>query len=179
MFESGIKLEEDFITMPAIHKIISEDKTESLLTIYEGKFHQVKRMFEAAGNEVVYLKRISMGPLELDKSLPEGKCRPLTEEEIEKLKKQAVPEDQPAMETEVCTVEIKVLKKGAKGDTVRAMQTLLIGYGYKMESGGKTYGADGSFGGATDKALRAYQKDQGMGADGICGPKTWAALLGV
>ena len=91
MFESGIKLEEDFITMPAIHKIISEDKTESLLTIYEGKFHQVKRMFEAAGNEVVYLKRISMGPLELDKSLPEGKCRPLTEEEIEKLKKQAVP----------------------------------------------------------------------------------------
>ena len=76
---------------------------------------------------------------------------------------------------EVCTVELKVLKKGAKGNTVKAMQTLLIGYGYFC--GG--YGADGSFGPGTDSALRAYQKTKGLGVDGICGPKTWAKLLGV
>lgn len=85
-FEKGITLEEDFTTQPAIHKIISDDGFESLLTIYEGKFHQVKRMFEALGNEVVYLKRISMGSLTLDKLLAEGECRPLTGEELQNLK---------------------------------------------------------------------------------------------
>lgn len=74
----------------------------------------------------------------------------------------------------VCEVEVKVLKKGAKGDEVKAMQILLIGYGYSC--GEKA--ADGSFGGATDKALRAYQKAKGLSVDGSCGPKTWASLLG-
>lgn len=86
-------------------------------------------------------------------------------------------EDNKPMEEkeEVCTVEIKVLKKGAKGNEVRAMQTLLIGYGYSCGSSG----ADGSFGPATDKAVRAYQTAKGLGVDGSCGPKTWAKLLGV
>ena len=81
--------------------------------------------------------------------------------------------------TEVCTVEVKVLRKGASGDNVKAMQFLLIGYGYKMQNNGKTYGADGSFGAATDNAVRAFQKDNGLDGDGICGPKTWKKLLGV
>ena len=76
---------------------------------------------------------------------------------------------------DVCTLELKVLRKGSKGNTVKAMKTLLIGYGYFC--GG--YGADGDFGSGTDSALRAYQKAKGLGVDGICGPKTWAKLLGV
>lgn len=80
---------------------------------------------------------------------------------------------------EECSVNIEVLKKGAEGDTVKALQILLIGYGYKMENNGKTYGADGSFGAATDKALRAYQSANGLDPDGSVGPKTWAKLLGV
>ena len=75
----------------------------------------------------------------------------------------------------VCTVEIKVLKKGAKGADVKALQTLLIGYGHFC--GG--YGADGDFGSGTESALRAYQKTKGLSVDGVCGPKTWAKLLGV
>ena len=51
------------------------------MTIREGKFHQVKRMFEAVGREVLYLKRLSMGPLALDESLPKGDYRRLTAEE--------------------------------------------------------------------------------------------------
>lgn len=74
-----------------------------------------------------------------------------------------------------CTVNLKVLKKGAKGEAVKAMQMLLLGYGFPM---GK-YGADGSFGGATEKALKAFQKSRGLEQDGSCGPKTWAKLLGV
>lgn len=72
-------------------------------------------------------------------------------------------------------VKVSVLKKGAKGSQVKALQALLIGYGYSCGS----YGADGSFGGATDKAVRAYQKDNGLTVDGSVGPKTWAMLMGV
>ena len=71
-------------------------------------------------------------------------------------------------------MEIKVLKKGSKGNEVKAMQTLLIGYGYSCGSSG----ADGDFGSNTDKALRAYQKAKGLSVDGCCGPSTWAKLLG-
>lgn len=57
------------------------------LTVYEGRFHQVKRMFEAVGCRVIYLKRLSMGPLKLDEALPTGGFRPLKAEEIEELKR--------------------------------------------------------------------------------------------
>ena len=81
--------------------------------------------------------------------------------------------------TEVCTVEVNVLKKDAKGNQVKAMQTLLVGYGYEMTKGGKTYGVDGSFGTATENAVRAFQKANKLTVDGVCGPKTWAKLLGI
>ena len=87
--------------------------------------------------------------------------------------------DKPTTKTEVCTVEVKVLRKGASGDNVKAMQLLLIGYGYKMQNGGKTYGADGGFGAATYNAVTAFQKANGLSVDGICGPATWSKLLGV
>ena len=73
----------------------------------------------------------------------------------------------------VCNVELKVLKKGSKGNSVKALQTLLIGYGYSCGS----YGADGDFGSGTEKAVKAYQKAKGLGADGVVGANTWGALL--
>ncbi len=91
------------------------------------------------------------------------------------LKKKTVQVDKPKTNSEVCTVEVNVLKKGSKGNQVRAMQTLLIGYGHSCGSSG----ADGSFGGATDRALRKYQEAAGLSVDGSCGPKTWEKLLGV
>lgn len=84
-----------------------------------------------------------------------------------------------AEEPKPVTVNLPRLKKGAKSEQVKALQALLIGYGYKMENNGKTYGVDGSFGGATDKAVRAYQKDHGLAVDGSVGPATWGSLLGV
>ena len=62
-----------------------DEKDECTLTIYEGKFHEVKRIFSALGNEVVYLKRIAIGALVLDESLERGGCRELSEDEIELL----------------------------------------------------------------------------------------------
>lgn len=82
-------------------------------------------------------------------------------------------------DTEVCTVELKILKKGDKGDCVKAMQTLLLGCGFKMENNGKTYGADGSFGGATINGVKAFQKAKGLPQTGQCDGVTWAKLLGV
>ena len=72
--------------MPADVEILkSGDISESLITIREGKFHQIKRMFKSVGKEVIYLKRLSMGNIKLDESLEKGQCRKLTEEEIKKL----------------------------------------------------------------------------------------------
>lgn len=84
VLEEGVDLEE-FVTMPS--KIeTTNDPRKLYITIQEGKFHQVKRMFKAVGVEVTYLKRMSMGSLVLDKSLAPGKYRELTKEELNKLK---------------------------------------------------------------------------------------------
>lgn len=92
------------------------------------------------------------------------------------LKKIAKQEETEQTETvNTVSVNLLVLKRGDKGETVRAMQILLIGYGFPMEG----YGADGSFGGATERALKAYQAANGLEADGCCGPLTWAKLLGL
>lgn len=82
-FEEGVTLDDGYETMPAQLKILKSDEISEIeLTIHEGKFHQVKRMFESVGKKVVYLKRISMGKLELDESLALGEYRELSEEEI-------------------------------------------------------------------------------------------------
>ena len=82
-FKERVVLEDGFRCLPAELVILkSSDVSEIQLTIYEGKFHQVKRMFQAVGKEVIYLKRISMGRLDLDKSLMLGKSRELSEEEV-------------------------------------------------------------------------------------------------
>ena len=82
--EQGVDIGEDKITLPAKVKILEDKRIE--LTITEGKFHQVKRMLKAVDNEVVYLKRLTMGSLVLDEKLALGEYRCLTEEEVLKLK---------------------------------------------------------------------------------------------
>ncbi len=82
-FSEGIKLK-DFTTMPAKLERIGEK--EVYVSIHEGKFHQIKRMFASRGKEVVYLKRIKMGNIELDYGLSLGEYRLLTQEEIDFLK---------------------------------------------------------------------------------------------
>ncbi|OLS02808.1 pseudouridine synthase [Tissierella creatinophila] len=91
-FKNGIRLEDGYISLPAKLEIIKSDIISSdiiskvYLTIEEGKYHQVKRMFESLSMRVLYLKRISMGPLSLDESLDLGEYRELTNEEVFLLK---------------------------------------------------------------------------------------------
>lgn len=86
-FEKGIYIEENFTALPArLHICSSGEISEIEVEIFEGKFHQVKRMFEAVGKEVIYLKRLSMGSLKLDADLLPGAYRPLTEEELDNLR---------------------------------------------------------------------------------------------
>lgn len=87
-FKHGITLDDGYTCKEAILEIqkASEEGSEIVLTIQEGKFHQVKRMFEAVGKKVTYLKRIEFGTLPLDEDLEEGEYRELTEEEIAILK---------------------------------------------------------------------------------------------
>lgn len=88
---AGVDIGEEKNTLPAELKILRvllpENMSEIELTICEGKFHQVKRMMEAVGKKVVYLRRISMGPLILPEDLLPGMCRPLTEDELSGLLK--------------------------------------------------------------------------------------------
>lgn len=84
LLETGVDIGEKNVTLPAKIEII--DEKTLYITITEGKFHQIKRMFEAVNNKVIYLKRISMGNLALDDSLPKGHYRRLTIEEITYLK---------------------------------------------------------------------------------------------
>ncbi|MGN7388364.1 pseudouridine synthase [Sporosarcina sp. SAFN-015] len=86
-FAEGVTLDDGYFTKPGQLSILQSGETSEIeLTITEGKFHQVKRMFEAVGKRVVYLKRLSMGPLELDSSLYLGEYRELTDEEVAMLR---------------------------------------------------------------------------------------------
>lgn len=94
-FEKGLDIGDEKPTLPARLEPVSLQTPDSTplhpccqarITIHEGRFHQIKRMFHAVGCEVIYLKRLSMGPLILDEDLPEGSYRPLTAEEIELLR---------------------------------------------------------------------------------------------
>lgn len=90
-FAEGVTLDDGYEAKPGELKILKSGiRSDIELTITEGKFHQVKRMFEAVGKKVIYLKRISMGPLPLDETLELGEYRELTDEEVELLKEYQV-----------------------------------------------------------------------------------------
>ena len=93
LFAEGLDIGDEKKTLPAVLEIHREPRTQDettriRITIREGRFHQIKRMFEAVGCEVVYLCRLSMGSLKLDKNLKPGECRSLKEEEIKALKEE-------------------------------------------------------------------------------------------
>lgn len=88
LFLQGVDIGDEKLTMPADLEILSSaDVSEIKLTIREGRFHQVKRMFEAVGKKVLFLKRIEMGGLKLDESLNPGEYRKLTKDEINLLRR--------------------------------------------------------------------------------------------
>lgn len=82
-FKRGVTLDDGYVTKPGTLTILQSGKISDIeLTITEGKFHQVKRMFAAIGHKVIYLKRIRMGDLVLDPKLPVGSFRELNDEEL-------------------------------------------------------------------------------------------------
>lgn len=89
VFLKGLDIGDEKPALPAVLQVLIEGEiSEILITIQEGRFHQVKRMFRAVDKKVVYLKRISMGSLVLDETLMPGQYRNLTEEEIQRLKEE-------------------------------------------------------------------------------------------
>ncbi|GGD55236.1 pseudouridine synthase [Paenibacillus nasutitermitis] len=88
-FAEGVTLDDGYVTMPAKLVVNGQETLESgavqsriTLTIHEGKFHQVKRMFESASKKVTFLKRVAMGPLKLDPALAPGEYRLLAQTEL-------------------------------------------------------------------------------------------------
>jgi 16S rRNA pseudouridine516 synthase len=85
MLKNGVDIQDETPTLPAQVELLSENNL--YLTIKEGRYHQVKRMLAACGNQVTYLKRIQIGILKLDENLALGDWRFLSEKEVEQLKK--------------------------------------------------------------------------------------------
>lgn len=86
-FAEGVTFDDGYVTKPGELVILKSGlRSEIELTITEGKFHQVRRMFQAVGKRVIYLKRISIGPLKLDERLQLGEYRELFSEEVDSLK---------------------------------------------------------------------------------------------
>lgn len=83
-FENGLEIDGGFKCLPAKLEVV--EGTRVHITIFEGKFHQIKRMFETLGHKVLYLKRTDMGGLHLDNSLKPGQAREITEEELSLIK---------------------------------------------------------------------------------------------
>ncbi len=98
-FTEGLDIGDEKSTLPAKLVVLERDNSESVteskveITITEGRYHQVKRMFQAVGMRVKYLKRISMGQLKLDVSLGLGEYRRLTDEELGMLKTNSKADD--------------------------------------------------------------------------------------
>lgn len=88
LMAEGFKVDDELTALPARLLILeaSGNHSEALITIHEGKFHQIKRMMAAVGCQVTYLKRLSMGNLRLPDELKPGEYRELTTSEINKLK---------------------------------------------------------------------------------------------
>lgn len=84
-FEKGVTLADGYVTMPAKIELFGNGD-EGIITLKEGKYHQIKRMLGALDNKIIYLERITFGPLTLDENLGRGEWRYLTEGEIEELK---------------------------------------------------------------------------------------------
>lgn len=86
LLENGVDIGEKLLTLPAVVEISETNPSQAKITIREGKFHQIKRMFQKAGANVLYLKRLTMGSLTLDPALMPGNFRALTKDEIQQLK---------------------------------------------------------------------------------------------
>ena len=85
MFEEGVTLDDGYVTLPCKVRLTGEKS--GFITVTEGKFHQIKRMFKSVNNEIVALSRVSFGGIRLDDSLPDGQWRDLSEEEEKTLLK--------------------------------------------------------------------------------------------
>ena len=84
-FSTGMTLGDGLVCMPAGLEVLGQPDT-AIVTLREGKYHQIKRMLASRGKPVRYLKRLTMGPLKLDPALKRGEWRPLTEEEMAALR---------------------------------------------------------------------------------------------
>ena len=92
--ERGVELEDGYTTKPT--RMIAEAESRSgIIVLTEGKYHQIKRMFEAVGNKIETLERVTFGPLSLDTTLARGEWRYLTDEEVTLLRSGVKGVDEP------------------------------------------------------------------------------------
>ena len=84
--ERGVHIDGGYLTKPSVVVLDGENASSGIITLREGKYHQIKQMFKATSNKITYLERITFGPLKLDTQLARGEWRFLSKEEEEALR---------------------------------------------------------------------------------------------
>lgn len=168
---------EDDSYVPKIGDIVMYDWQDSGSGDNTGTADHVGIVEEVNGNTLTIIEgnisnAVGRRTLSVDGKYIRGYCCPAYDKSDYNAS-ESVTETTPQTE-EVCDVKVKQLRKGSKGAQVKAMQLLLIGYGYSCGPDG----ADGDFGANTDTSLRRFQNSRGLASDGICGGKTWNKLIG-
>lgn len=147
-----------------VDKTLYEIREAAAPTAYiEADFHSVKDV----------AKWLIENAVAIGEKIAEGVCDYFGVEYIPPETKKDEPAAKPAIDG--VTVTLPILKKGSKGDEVKALQTMLKGLGYSLG----IWGPDGDFGAQTDAVVKKYQKKKGLEVDGIVGAATWKSLLGV
>lgn len=164
--------------VPSYGDIIMYDWDDSGVGDNRGGADHVGVVENVAGNTITviegnYSNAVKRRSLEVN-----GKC--IRGYIVPKFDAETAAEEKPVVEEKpvasgLFSMPLQTLKKGSKGKPVKAMQILLAGNGCSCGASG----ADGDFGPATDSALKKFQKEKNLQVDGICGPATWAALLGM
>ncbi len=142
-----------------------EDSAADHTGIYTGQVDGRGRYLVIEGNHNNRVEMVARSDSELW-----GAFRPEWEEEPAE-----APQPTPAPAIPASSIALPEIRMGDTGSTVKAMQILLVGWGYRLPH----YGADGDFGAETRSAVRSCQLRNGLEVDGICGIKTWRSLLGV
>lgn len=185
LYQKAGRFEENDAFIPAVGDVVFYDWQDSGRGDCTGEPDHVGLVYERRGDCLLVIEgnrgdRVALRTLPLDAASVRGFGRPDYAAAADSLPAESAESEEAAPDVKEphadgAALVLPVLRRGSRGESVRAAQLLLIGRGYRCGP----WGADGEFGAATAGGVFSFQRGRRLGQDGVIGPETWAALLGV